>query len=263
MSIVIEAAGAASASSDHPVDRRRSHHRVGHRGASADRAVTAAEEVELARRVEAGVLARQASDLGCRSLGASRSDCRSSSPTVSRPFAASRGNLALVGMVIRQMTRPRVAEADLFQDGCLGLMRLIRRLRPHPRLSGSRPTVLWVRPPTSRRRTATRGGQLDVTVRRADNGRDREYKAAQPTNRPRGLEAEVAVEARSDGRLGGRTAVPIRWMLATRRRVSPSGMARQTGRAPLKSILDEAMPGVELLDHLRPATRQVVRFVSG
>ncbi|MDN5761911.1 MAG: sigma-70 family RNA polymerase sigma factor [Microlunatus sp.] len=91
--------------------------------------LTAAEEIDLALRIEAGLLAAEALARGQRPHRATAAELTA---LVERGTAARRrfveANLRLVAMVARQAAvRAGLADADLFQEGCLGLMTAVDR----------------------------------------------------------------------------------------------------------------------------------------
>ncbi len=91
--------------------------------------LTWADEVRLARAIEAGVLAREVRETGRVLAGAARSELveleRLGHAAQRRMVAA---NVRLVSVVVGRSTRlPDNTRADLFQDGCLGLIEAVRR----------------------------------------------------------------------------------------------------------------------------------------
>lgn len=227
--------------------------------------LTAAEEVELARRVEAGVLARQAAGTDSAPAGASRTELSMIEADGDRAFRRFvESNLALVGMVVRQEAPGRsVAEADLFQDGCLGLIEAVRRFDHARGCRFATYALFWIRAHV-RASTATRGGQLNVTVSRAERlRRTRGLQGALSQQLGReASNAEVAAElGRSPEWVAGLLAHQVEASLdeGPPERQLPDVRAERE----LESILDAAMPGEELLDHLDPDDQMVIRLRFG
>lgn len=96
---------------------------------AADDLLTAQEEIQLAQEIEAGVLAAEALDRGERPHRASVEELRCLAAAGERAgHRYVRANLRLVSMVARQAAaRSGLSEADLFQEGCLGLITAIHR----------------------------------------------------------------------------------------------------------------------------------------
>ena len=98
-------------------------------GRTARPLLTPEEEVDLARRIEAGVLAAEAlarDDRPQRATGAELAALVQQGTTARRQLVEA--NLRLVGSVTRQAAlRSGLTDADLFQEGCLGLMMAVDR----------------------------------------------------------------------------------------------------------------------------------------
>lgn len=227
--------------------------------------LTSAEEIELARRVEAGVLARQAAGIGPAPTGVSRTELsilEAEGDQAFRRFIEC--NLALVGMVVRREAPGRsVAEADLFQDGCLGLIEAVRRFDHARGCRFATYALFWIRAYV-RASTATRGGQLNVTVSRAERlrrARGLQGALSQQLGRE-ASNADVAAElGRSPEWVAGLLAHQVEASLdeGPAERQLPDLRAEHE----LESVLDAAMPGEELLDQLEPTDRQVIRLRFG
>lgn len=234
-------------------------------GSTNSEVLTSAEEIDLARRVEAGVLARHAVGIDAAPAGASRTELaiiQADGDRAFRHFVES--NLALVGMVVHQESSGYGGlGADLFQDGCLGLIEAVRRFDHARGCRFATYALFWIRAYV-RASTATRGGQLNVTVSRAERlrrARGLQGSLSQQLGRE-ATAAEVGVEL-------GRSADWVAGLLAHQLEASlDEGSAERhlpDDRAAhdVESILDEAMPGEELLDQLDPADRQVIRLRFG
>ncbi len=227
--------------------------------------LTAADEITLARTVEAGVLAGHALSVGLSPGGASRVELallEAEGEQALRRFVES--NLSLVGMVVRQEASGRgLVEADVYQEGCLGLIEAVRRYDWQRGCRFATYGLFWIRAYV-RASTAVRGGQLNVSVSRAERLR-----------RARGLQAALSQELGREaspvdvGGALGRSAEWVERLLAHQLETSLDDEAaeRQLADAAatgeLDSVLDAAMPGEELLDHLDAEDRQVIRIRFG
>lgn len=109
--------------------------------------LTAEEEVALARAMEAGVLAAEALRCGRRPGGATADElgCLAEAGERARRRYIE-ANLRLVAMVAAQ-TRARVGlpEADLFQEGCLGLLIAVQRFDHRRGCRFATYALQWVR----------------------------------------------------------------------------------------------------------------------
>lgn len=146
---------------------------------TAEPLLTAAEVVQLATQIEAGVLAREAR--------------RQSSPLASAEELGTleelgeqarqrfiRANLRLVAMVAGQAaTRTGLSEADLFQEGCLGLITAVQRFDHCRGHTFATYALVWIRSYVGAA-TARRLGTLNLPTSRAE-----QLRAA------RGVEAEL------------------------------------------------------------------------
>ena len=109
--------------------------------------LTAAEEVELALEIEAGLLAADALAQGLRPHGASVEELRwlvDAGERARRRYVEA--NLRLVSMVARQAgVRAGLTDADLFQEGCLGLMIAVDRYDCRRGCRFATYALLWIR----------------------------------------------------------------------------------------------------------------------
>ncbi len=172
-------------------------------------------------------------------------------------------NLALVGMVVRQEAPGRRAEADLFQDGCLGLIEAVRRFDHARGCRFATYALFWIRAYV-RASTALRGGALNLTVSRAE--RLRRARGLQGSlTQQLGREATAAEVAEVLGRSEEWVAGLLAHQLETSLDAAPSDRQFADDRAEraLESVLDADMPGAELLDRLDPADAQVLRARFG
>jgi RNA polymerase primary sigma factor len=109
--------------------------------------LTPAEVVSLQRRVEAGVLARAARVEGIQPAGATEAELRlveADGEQARQRFI--RANLRLVRMVARQVAlRSHLPEADLFQEGCIGLITAVTRFDHTRGFRFSTYALFWIR----------------------------------------------------------------------------------------------------------------------
>ena len=109
--------------------------------------LTPAEVVGLQRQIEAGVLARAARDSGNGETGATDTELRlleEQGERARRRFITA--NLRLVRMVARQLAiRSDLSEADLFQQGCLGLITAVARFDHARGFRFSTYALFWIR----------------------------------------------------------------------------------------------------------------------
>jgi RNA polymerase primary sigma factor/RNA polymerase nonessential primary-like sigma factor len=139
------------------------------------------EVVSLQRQIEAGVLAREALEAGRTIAGATDAEL----VMVERQGEESRqrfirANLRLVGMVSRQFAGRGVSQADLFQEGCLGLIVAVERFDYARGYRFSTYALFWIRAYIGAA-AARQFGAMNLPTSRAE-----QLRAA------RGVEAELA-----------------------------------------------------------------------
>lgn len=106
--------------------------------------LTAAEEVDLSRAIEAGVLARERLETG--TAAAAADDLAALAAEGERAMARMvAANLRLVLMVARGHRTPGVSLLDLVQEGTLGLIRAVQRFDHQRGLKFSTYAVWWIR----------------------------------------------------------------------------------------------------------------------
>ncbi len=141
-----------------------------------------AEVVSLQRQIEAGVLARAAREAGNRIGDATDAELA----MLERQGEASRqrficANLRLVGMVCQQFAgRGGVSQADLFQEGCVGLIVAVERFDYARGYRFSTYALFWIKAYIGAA-TARQFGAMNLPTSRAER-----LRAA------RGVEAELA-----------------------------------------------------------------------
>jgi RNA polymerase primary sigma factor len=143
--------------------------------------LTPAEVVDLQRRIEAGVLARAAREAG---TGADATEIELKLLEEQGERARQRfitANLRLVKMVARQVAiRSELSEADLFQQGCLGLITAVARFDHTRGFRFSTYALFWIRAFIGGS-AARHLGAMNLPTSRAE-----QLRAA------RGMEAELA-----------------------------------------------------------------------
>jgi RNA polymerase primary sigma factor len=109
--------------------------------------LTPAEVVSLQRQIEAGLLARAARETGRGWSDATDRELRLLEDQGERARQRFiRANLRLVWMVTRQFAvRGRLPEADLFQEGCLGLITAVARFDHTRGFRFSTYALFWIR----------------------------------------------------------------------------------------------------------------------
>ena len=157
--------------------------------------LTPAEVVDLQREIEAGLLARAARATGAGWADATDTELRLIAEQGER--ARQRfihANLRLVRMVARQVAiRTRLPEADLYQEGCIGLITAITRFDHARGFRFSTYALFWIRAHVCG--TAARQlGTLNLPTSRAEqlrSARGKEVELAQTLGRAPTV-AEVA-----------------------------------------------------------------------
>jgi RNA polymerase primary sigma factor/RNA polymerase nonessential primary-like sigma factor len=109
--------------------------------------LTRAEVVELQRAIEAGLLARDVRTSGAGFADATEQELRVLEDQGERARQRFiRANLGLVGMVSRQYAaRSRLPDADLFQEGCVGLITAVERFDHARGHEFSTYALFWIR----------------------------------------------------------------------------------------------------------------------
>lgn len=226
--------------------------------------LTAAEELALARQIEAGVLARaarqsgsyeRASDVELIMIERVGEDAR-------QRFI--RANLRLVAMVARQAAaRSRLPESDLFQEGCIGLIHAVQRFDHDRGFKFATYALFWIRAYVHAA-TASLLGSLNLPSSRAA-----QLRAV------RGVEVELGQEL---GRTPDMVELALRlgrteeWTagLMAHRVPEPIDLldADELNHlsdidATVDDVLDSFRPGAELLLHLPTLDRDVLKLRLG
>ncbi len=225
----------------------------------ADPLLTAEEEVQLAIRIEAGVLAADALARGASPHGATVDELRCL--VTAGNLARSRyvqANLRLVSMVANQAgARAGLADADLFQEGCLGLMTAVDRYDHRRGCRFATYALLWIRAYVGAA-TARMLGTMNLPTSRATQLRH-----------ARGIEALLAQElgrqptATELARSLGRTE---EWTARLLAHEVPQGLDEIDDIAVLDAGLERVLAvggGVDLLSVLEGFDRRVVELLFG
>lgn len=225
--------------------------------------LTAAEELELGLAIEAGLLAGEAGRIG-RSVAAGTqvelAELEAIGEQARRRFLL--GNVRLVTLVARREAgRSGTSEADLFQEGFLGLLQAVQRFDVRRGCRFSTYAMLWIRAYVTAA-AATRCGELNVPVGRAERLR-----------KLRGVEGRLVQERGrtvSSGELAeasGQPSATVSALFAHRPAASLDEEAAQQIPDPHGEVAEEVLrrgnPAGDLLRHLRPLERRVVRLRYG
>ncbi|CAA9345603.1 MAG: hypothetical protein AVDCRST_MAG48-3910 [uncultured Friedmanniella sp.] len=228
------------------------------RAALTEPLLTADEVPVLARAIEAGVLAEEARRTG-GFADATEEELRTLEEQGRRAWLRFvRANLRLVALVAGQTAaRSRLPEADLFQEGCLGLMAAVQRYDHTRGTTFATYALFWVRSAVGAV-SAGHLGALNLPTSRAE-----QLRAA------RGVEAGLTQQlgrtptaAELAGALGRSTG----WTTALLAHAVPAPIEEVAGAlaAPPPPEPGEPLPEVRaLLAGLDPLTRRVLELRCG
>lgn len=227
---------------------------------AADPLLTPEEEVQLAVEIEAGVLAAEALTRRERPSGATVDELRWLVAAGNRARSRYvRANLRLVSMVAHQAAaRAGLPEADLFQEGCLGLMTAVDRYDHRRGCRFATYALLWIRAFVNAA-SARMLGTLNLPTSRASQLRQ-----------ARGVEALLAQRL-------GRQPTPVElatelgrsadWTARLLAHEHPQGLDEVDDIAMVDADLEEVLLGrgsrVELLTVLEGFDRRVVELLFG
>lgn len=126
------------------------------------------DEIELARQIEAGVLARAAREAGQGPVRASRAELIEIERQGSRAWDRYiRANLRLVAKVVAtDAGRTGIGESELFQEGCVALMMAVQRFDAGRGYRFATYALPWIRAYVAAA-TATRCGEVNLPIHRA------------------------------------------------------------------------------------------------
>ena len=226
----------------------------------ADDLLTPGEEVSLALEIEAGVLAADALARGSSPYDATVEELRwlvAAGEQARRRYVEA--NLRLVAMVARQAgVRAGLPDADLFQEGCLGLMIAVDRYDCRRGCRFATYALLWIRALVGAA-SARMLGTLNLPTSRATQLRF-----------ARGVEALLAQElgrhptAAEVGSALGRSSD---WTTRLLTHEHPQGLEEvgdiATDDPDLEAVLVGVRPSVDLMTLLEGLERQVLELRLG
>lgn len=225
---------------------------------TAEPLLTPEEVVQLAGQIEVGVLAREARRQGCPT--ATAEELRALEERGERAWQRFvRANLRLVAMVARQYAnRTRLSEADLFQEGCLGLMIAIMRFDHRRGLAFATYALVWIRAYVGSA-SARRLGALNLPASRAE-----QLRAA------RGVEVELGQRLGRNPTVAEVAAAlgrPERWTAALLAHRAPEPLdgldVERSWAAPTAEPVSDSEDVRLLLSRLEWPERQVLELRLG
>jgi RNA polymerase primary sigma factor len=200
--------------------------------------LTAEEEVQLALDIEAGLLAAEALAADLRPHRATADELWAlveSGQLARRRYVEA--NLRLVSMVARQAgVRAGLTEADLFQEGCLGLMTAVDRYDCRRGCRFATYALLWIRAFTGAA-SARQLGTLNLPTSRASQLRH-----------ARGVEAVLAQELGrqpSAGEVGEALGRSTEWTRRLLTHEQPQGLEEVGDIAAVDTELEEVLGAVD------------------
>jgi RNA polymerase primary sigma factor len=226
--------------------------------------LTHAEVVELQRAIEAGLLARDARISGAGFADATDQELRlleEQGALARQRFI--RANLRLVGMVSRQFAaRCQLPDAELFQEGCIGLITAVERFDYARGYRFSTYALFWIRA-FVRAATAKHLGAMNLPTSRAEQVRAAhglEAELTQRLGRTPTLQEIADALGRSEDWTAGLLAHQRPWSLEL---VDGGTLDRLHARDELDSVLAEPVPVRELLLRLDDLDRRVLELRLG
>lgn len=232
-------------------------------------ALTAEEEVSLARQIEAGVIAaavrRRQAFTGVRVL-ASETELimiEQIGARAVRRFVEQ--NLRLVAMVSRkEAIRSRMSDADLFQEGCLGLLEAVRRFDHRRELRFATYALHWIRAYIGAS-TANRAGEVNLPASSAERIRG-----------IRGVQSDLAQQLgrhASVAEIAAAVDRPAEWVARVldfqpthylaHEQLTELDLIDPEASQALDRVLDGRVPGRELLAGLVTLQRRVIELRFG
>ena len=226
--------------------------------------LTRAEIIELQRAIEAGLLAREARASGAGFADATEQELRAledKGEQARQRFI--RANLGLVGMVSRQYAaRSQLSDAELFQEGCIGLITAVERF-DHARGHGfSTYALFWIRAFVGAA-TAKHLGAMNLPTSRAEQLRAAhglETALTQSLGRPPTLPELADALGRSEEWTAGLLSHQRPRSLEL---LDGAALERLKAHDELDAILIEPLPVRELLFRLDELDRRVVELRLG
>src|SRR3954447_17325206 len=226
-----------------------------------DRLLDDWEERQLATQIEAGVLAREALDQGPPAMvPADETELRaliSAGEQAQDRFVTA--NLRLVSMVTApHAARGQLGYADLFQEGCLGLLEAVRRFDHRRGVRFATYALFWIRAYVGAASAGALGGHNLPTSR------------AEELRSLRGVEAALAQTLgrnATTGEIAGAVGRSSAWTARLLAHQAPRciddvdpGQLPSDGGEAIEAVLHADRPGRELLRCLDPVERRVLEF---
>jgi RNA polymerase primary sigma factor len=226
--------------------------------------LTQGEVVELQRAIEAGLLARDARISGAGFADATDQELRfleEQGALARQRFI--RANLRLVGMVSRQFaSRCQLGDAELFQEGCIGLITAVGRFDYARGYRFSTYALFWIRAFVGAA-TAKQFGAMNLPTSRAEQLRAAHGLEAELTQRlgrvPTVQEMADALGRSEDWTAGLLAHQPPRSLEL----VDGATLDRLHARDDLDSVLAEPLQVRELLLRLDNPDRRVLELRLG
>ena len=220
--------------------------------------LTPAEVSELARAIEAGVLAREARTSGGWGDATAEELLALEQLGHHAWQRFVRANLRLVAMVAAQTAaRSRLPENDLFQEGCLGLMAAIQRFDHTRGHAFATYALVWIRSAVGAG-SARQLGALNLPTSRAEQLRAARGVEAGLTQRL-GRTPERAEVASALGR-------SVSWTGALLAHTAPEPLLGEAEGRAVEAVAPSAGADVDvraLLQHLGPEQRAVLELRLG
>jgi RNA polymerase primary sigma factor/RNA polymerase nonessential primary-like sigma factor len=226
--------------------------------------LTRAEIIELQRAIEAGLLARDARISGAGFADATEDELRlleDQGEQARQRFI--RANFGLVGMVSRQYAaRSQLSDAELFQEGCVGLITAVQRF-DHARGHGfSTYALFWIRAFVGAA-TANLLGAINLPTSRAEQLRAAhglETELTQSLGRPPTVSELADALGRSEDWTAGLLSHQRPRSLEL---VDGTTLDRLRAHDELDAALDDPTPVCELLFQLNDLDRRVLELRLG
>ncbi len=235
-------------------------------GSAAAGLLSAEDERELARRIEAGVLAREVLS-GLRQISGFDASPAELATLVRDGERAQRrfvqANLGLVSMVANQFaSRMGYGRTELFQEGCVGLLLAVQRFDHRRGCRFATYALFWIRALIGVASARSRGA-ADLPARRAEELRGLrglEGELAQRFGRSATVTELAEAAGRSTDWVAGMVAYEAPQSLE---QLGDLDLPDPTGADPADSVGISVRPGRELLWHLGALERQILELRMG
>lgn len=219
--------------------------------------LTAEEEVELAKRVEAGIIARAALDDETPTEASGEELCELARLGEDAYHRMITSNLRLVALVVTSARCAYVGSDELFQEGVLGLMEAVRRFDHRRGFRFATFALPWIRMRVAEV-VATQAGRIGLPPGRAKSWR-------QAHARRMDLAAELGRNPTIE-ELAGSWGRPVAWveqLLSWRFPAPlPESLAEEPAADPEDGRIDELDAG-RLLRPIRGELRRVIKLRFG